>query len=142
MPHFTRIRISFNWQFNQGLMKPLLSSVVWFGYPFDRKWWKNVDCWSAHCYALADGKKLIVGRLFATQIGRRKKLFIIWRQLLSSVQEKKTYIWFNSWLIGHRKPTSNLDCPSQQCQVLKNSNVQAVAVKFSIYSGEISLSDN
>ena len=28
---------------------------------------KNVDCWSAHCYALADGKMLIVGLLIATQ---------------------------------------------------------------------------
>ena len=87
MPHSTIILISFNWQFDQGLTKLLLSSVVWFGYLFDWKWWKmlivgrliathwptekcwllvssllrigrrkNVDCWSAHCYALADGK--------------------------------------------------------------------------------------
>ena len=60
MPHSAVIRISFNWQFDQGLTKPLLSSVLWFGlvatWP-SKTMKKNVDCWSAHCYALADGKR-------------------------------------------------------------------------------------
>ena len=43
-------------------MEPFLSSVVWFGYLVDWKWKeieKNVDCWSAHCSALADRKTFI-----------------------------------------------------------------------------------
>ena len=34
-----------------------LSSPLWFGLAIKRlENLKNVDCWSAHCYALADGK--------------------------------------------------------------------------------------
>ena len=57
--HSTVIRISFNWQFDQGLTKPLLSSVLRFGLVAileEKTMMKIVDCWSAHCYALADGK--------------------------------------------------------------------------------------
>ena len=48
-------------------------SVVWFGcYLIRLRTWKNVDCWSAHCYALADGK-ICWNTKF--QLQPRKKVF-------------------------------------------------------------------
>ena len=41
MPQSTIIRISFNWQFDQGLTKPLLCGLVWLPelYPGNKKCW-------------------------------------------------------------------------------------------------------
>ena len=58
---------------SRNLYSPLCWGLVWL-LLWKRiwRWWTNVDCWSAHCYALADGKihKLINARLVHVNMSR------------------------------------------------------------------------
>ena len=121
---------------SRNLYSPLCWGLVWLLSWKMRIWiwiWTKVNCWSAHCYALADGKMLLFK--LRTSMDDTKINFssmyndLTYNLCLEDVIQDTSHLLYCKTLINNCTELFN-DCSVEYSDIFKGTNEQLKAVKL------------